>query len=120
MDGPRQKLMHQKLTTRLNPLHLELVNESYKHNVPPGSETHFKVCILYLFQLNRKKVVAVSAEFEGLSLIQQHRLVQSVLEEDLATGVHALAIKTLTPAKWEVSPENASLTTPNCMGGSKK
>lgn len=26
----------------LSPVHLEVVNESYMHNVPKGSETHFK------------------------------------------------------------------------------
>jgi BolA protein len=34
-----------KIEENLKPLYFECVNESYKHNVPKGSETHFKVCL---------------------------------------------------------------------------
>ena len=30
----------------LNPLHLEVVNESHRHSVPDNAETHFKVVIV--------------------------------------------------------------------------
>lgn len=40
-----------RLKEKFNPYHLDVVNESYKHNVPPGSETHFKVYINSLLQL---------------------------------------------------------------------
>lgn len=33
----------EKLQSKFEPIHLDIVNESYKHNVPNGSETHFKV-----------------------------------------------------------------------------
>lgn len=46
-----------KLYKALQPSHIETVNESYMHNVPPGSETHFKVLV-------------VSEEFNGLPLIK--------------------------------------------------
>ena len=55
--GPVEVSMYNKLKTGLQPVHLELRNESYMHNVPKGSETHFKV-------------VVVSAQFEGKPLIQ--------------------------------------------------
>lgn len=80
---------------------------SYKHNVPKGAESHFKV-------------VVVSPKFEGLPLVQQHRLVSSALQSEFETGLHALAIKTMTPAKWATAGETANLETPNCLGGSKK
>jgi hypothetical protein len=35
--------MERKLTESLGPSHLEILNESYMHSVPKGSETHFKV-----------------------------------------------------------------------------
>jgi hypothetical protein len=41
--GPRQTEIVQKLSATFQPLHLEVENESYKHSVPRGSETHFKV-----------------------------------------------------------------------------
>jgi acid stress-induced BolA-like protein IbaG/YrbA len=43
----------------------------------------------------------VSAAFEGLSMIQQHQRVYAPLRDWLATGeLHALALKTYTPAAW--------------------
>ena len=39
----------------------------------------------------------VSARFEGLSRIQQHKLVQEVFGGELGGAIHALSIKTSTP-----------------------
>jgi len=41
--GRVQQAIEAKLKEKLSPLFLEVVNESYKHAVPKGSETHFKV-----------------------------------------------------------------------------
>jgi len=41
--GKVEQLITTKLQSKFSPLHLEVVNESYKHSVPKGSETHFKV-----------------------------------------------------------------------------
>lgn len=50
------------------------------------------------------EAVVVSPSFEGLSLVRQHRLVLNALKDEFATDlVHALALKTFTPAKWEES-----------------
>ncbi len=38
-----QETIEQRLSDSLTPLQLEVVNESFMHNVPAGSETHFKV-----------------------------------------------------------------------------
>jgi BolA protein len=54
---PVEHAIRRKLTETLNPLHLDVFNESYMHNVPPGSETHFKV-------------VVVSDKFDNLPLIK--------------------------------------------------
>lgn len=50
-----------KLKEGLKPIHLEVINESYKHKVPPGSESHFKVVI-------------VSEVFNDKSLIDRHSI----------------------------------------------
>merc|ERR1712071_592345 len=55
--NPIENSIKEKLSADLNPLHLDIINESYMHNVPRGSETHFKV-------------VVVSDKFEKLSLLQ--------------------------------------------------
>eukprot|EP00128_Syssomonas_multiformis_P002852 Colp12_sorted_trinity150504_noHs@32461 len=104
MAGPVQEKIKAKLAEAFEPSHLEVLNESYMHSVPKGSETHFKV-------------VVVSNKFESAQLIQRHRMVNKVLKEELASGVHALSIHAKTPAQWEAS--NTVDKSPNCMGGSK-
>ena len=42
-------------------------------------------------------VDVTSKDFEGLSLIQQHKLVHEACGEHLTTSIHALQIKTRTP-----------------------
>ena len=45
------------------------------------------------------QVTVISSEFNGLSLVKQHQLVYSALKEELASeAIHALALKTVTPA----------------------
>lgn len=94
-----------KLTAAFNPLALYVENESHMHNVAPGSESHFKVTI-------------VSDEFDGKRLLACHRMVNKVLEDELANDIHALAIHTYTPEKWQ--SVDVIPTSPNCMGGSGK
>ena len=84
--------------------HLEVINESHGHSVPAGSETHFKV-------------VMVSPAFEGLSLVRRHQAVYAQLREQLAGGVHALALHTYTAAEW--AQRGAAPESPACRGGSK-
>ncbi|KAM9293942.1 bolA-like protein 1 [Gastrophryne carolinensis] len=104
MEKPVEASIRSKLSQNLEPCHLEVLNESYMHAVPPGSETHFKV-------------VVVSDAFNGKSLIQRHRVVNELLKEELAGPVHALSIQARTPEQWK---ENPSVTkSPGCMGGSK-
>ena len=93
-----------KLNAGLQPVHLDVINESHMHNVPAGSESHFKV-------------IAVSEEFQEKNLVARHRRINAILVDELAGGVHALSLETLTPDEWferggEV-PES-----PQCLGGS--
>ena len=44
------------------------------------------------------QVTVLASEFNGLSLVKQHRLVYSALKQELASeAIHALALKTTTP-----------------------
>jgi len=103
-----QDRIETKLRGALAPLHLDVENESSKHNVPKGSETHFKVFV-------------VSPAFEGKGLVDRHRMIHEVLAEELRTGVHALSLRALAPAQWEGAGEAASAAfqSPPCLGGSK-
>lgn len=92
-----------KLADAFAPAHLDVVNESSNHNVPEGSETHFKV-------------VVVSEQFGGERMLARHRQVHRALAEELAGGVHALAIHTYTQAEWQARFGDAPMSPP-CLGG---
>lgn len=101
-----QQTIETKLAEHFNPIHLEVVNESFMHNVPKGSESHFKV-------------VLASDKFEGERLIKRHRQVNAVLKIELADHIHALALHTYTAEEWQKKQGEAPVS-PNCMGGSNK
>lgn len=101
--GPIQNAIESALNKDLNPIHLEVVNESYMHNVPEGAETHFKVLV-------------VSKQFEGLPLIKRHRLVNDLVKQQLdGEFVHALSIVAKTEDQW--TPDYTITPSPNCRGG---
>jgi sulfur transfer protein SufE/stress-induced morphogen len=85
--------MRRKLQEALDPVTLVIRDDSSKHaghadrmGVASGTgETHFSMEI-------------VSAKFEGLTSIKRHRLVYSILDDDMTNGpVHALTLVTKTP-----------------------
>lgn len=100
-----QQSIEKKLEVAFNPIFLDVKNESHKHNVPPGSESHFKVVI-------------VSEAFEQKNLVQQHQMVHQALADDLSGPIHALSIQSKTPLQWENSTKTIRAT-PQCLGGSK-
>ena len=100
-----QSDIENKLLATLALDHLEVVNESYMHNVPANSATHFKV-------------TAVSADFEGKGSVGRHQMVYKLVAEELAGPVHALALHTYTPDEWQ-QREAVSPKSPDCLGGSK-
>uniref|UniRef100_A0A182NCL1 BolA n=1 Tax=Anopheles dirus TaxID=7168 RepID=A0A182NCL1_9DIPT len=101
--NPIEAAIRTGLTKELAPVHLEVVNESYMHNVPKGSETHFKVLV-------------VSQQFDGLPLIKRHRLVNDIVKTQLAGDfVHALSIVAKTPQQWDEAYKLQP--SPNCKGG---
>ncbi len=46
------------------------------------------------------EAVIVSAAFEGKNMIQQHQLVYAALGDRMRAEIHALSMRTLTPAQW--------------------
>jgi BolA protein len=83
-----------KLTEALQPVRLEIEDDSARHAGHPGhpggagqgGETHFNL-------------VVVSERFAGCSRLERQRLIHQLLAEELAGPVHALSVKTLTPAE---------------------
>ncbi|MGB5451239.1 MAG: BolA/IbaG family iron-sulfur metabolism protein [Sedimenticolaceae bacterium] len=100
-----QQQIEHKLRERFAPLHLEVANESHMHDVPEGSESHFRV-------------VLVTAQFEGRPLVQRHRAVNTTLQQELQGRIHALALHTMTPEEWFAKNGEAP-ESPPCLGGGK-
>ncbi|MCB9771870.1 MAG: BolA/IbaG family iron-sulfur metabolism protein [Candidatus Omnitrophica bacterium] len=47
------------------------------------------------------EAIVISPVFEGMMLIKQHQMIMKPLKEVLLHSVHALGLKTFTPAKWQ-------------------
>ena len=84
----RLQRMNDALFSELKPDILTIEDESARHNVPVGAETHFKV-------------VGVSTRFNDLSRILRHRLVNACLSAEFTTGLHALSLHLYTPDEWQ-------------------
>ncbi len=73
-----------RLTEALSPQALDVVDESHLHKghagARPGGETHYRIRI-------------TAAAFAGLSRLDMHRRINTLLADELAAGVHALAIE---------------------------
>ena len=86
-----ERTIREKLTSAFAPEALEIVNDSHRHAGHAGSpgtgESHFTVKV-------------VSAAFAGKSRLERHRLVNDALAQELAHGIHALAIKAMTPEEY--------------------
>ncbi|MFA7429145.1 MAG: BolA family protein [Rhodospirillaceae bacterium] len=98
--------MEAKLTAALNPQRLAILDDSHRHAghgdriaalkeqgagdghapIDGGGETHFRVEI-------------VSSAFEGKSRVERQRMVYAIVDSELRERVHALQLKTLTPAE---------------------
>lgn len=87
----------------LQPQFLEVVNESHQHNVPAGSESHFKVTV-------------VSDAFQGKMLLARHRMVNKILADELAQSIHALVLHTMTMDEW-FEKSGTRNDSPPCLGG---
>jgi len=94
-----------RLSAELEPTYMDVINESSNHNVPPGSESHFKL-------------VVVSDTFNGQNLLARHRVVNGILKAQLQASIHALAIHTYTDSEWRDMQGDAPVSPP-CHGGGK-
>ena len=50
----------------------------------------------------------VAADFEGRSRVQRHQRVYAALGDRMRAQIHALSMKTLTPAEWQALPAPAT------------
>jgi len=82
--------IRRKLESHFQPEQLEVINESHMHAGHAGSPgtgaSHFRVLV-------------VAGAFAGKSRVARHRMVNDALAEELAGGVHALAISAYAPGE---------------------
>ncbi len=82
--------MRSKLEAALAPERLEIEDQSHLHaghaGARPGGQTHYRIKV-------------ASARFLGKGRLERHRMVYALLAEEIAGGVHALAIETRTPGQ---------------------
>ncbi|MCB1803161.1 MAG: BolA/IbaG family iron-sulfur metabolism protein, partial [Gammaproteobacteria bacterium] len=71
-----------------------------------------------LLRLSHLRGLLVRDAFEGNALLKRHRAVNGVLAEELAGGIHALALHTMTPEEWFEKGGEAPQSPP-CLGGGK-
>ncbi len=91
--GPVAASIEKKLTEGLSPVSLKVIDESHHHaghghpgDKRHGNESHFRVEV-------------VSAAFTGKSRVERHRMVNALLAQEIAEGVHALAIGAKAPGE---------------------
>ncbi|WP_158816197.1 BolA family transcriptional regulator [Methylocapsa sp. S129] len=80
----------EKLEAGLEPIRLEVADESHLHaghsGARAGGETHYRIKV-------------ASARFSGKGRVERHRMVYALLADEIAGGVHALALQTLAPSE---------------------
>ena len=87
MSQQRYDMIQARLSTALNPIKLELADDSHLHAGHAGAKEgrgHYRVTI-------------VSTQFAGLRPIARHQLVYRSLGELMQTDIHALSITAYTP-----------------------
>ena len=87
MTNARATMIRERLTRELQPVKLEITDESAKHAGHAGAASgggHFIVNI-------------VSPAFENKTLIQRHRLVYDAVGDIMHSEIHALSIQAKTP-----------------------
>jgi BolA family transcriptional regulator, general stress-responsive regulator len=86
----RQERIASRLKEVFHPLELAVIDESHQHHGHSGwregGETHYRVRI-------------VADAFSGATRIARHRMVTDALADELAGGLHALAIEPRAPGE---------------------
>tara|TARA_B100001559_G_C15877985_1_gene339434 strand:+ start:158 stop:466 length:309 start_codon:yes stop_codon:yes gene_type:complete len=96
--GPIESQIVNTLSSFMNLVSLKIINESFMHNVPEGSESHFKI-------------VVVTNDFNNLSIIQRHKLIYKTLDS-LMNKIHALSIHAFNEEEFKLNP--VILDSPEC------
>jgi BolA protein len=97
-NGPIESQIINTLSSSMNLSSFKIINESFMHNVPDGSESHFKILV-------------VTDDFNNVPIMQRHKLIYKNLN-DLMHKIHALSIHAFTEEEFELNP--VILDSPEC------
>jgi len=86
-----QQKIERKMREALAAVHLEIIDESWKHAGHAGAAAGGGHFILQV----------VSDRFAGVSLLDRNRMVFNILKDEMQGEIHALAIKAMTPEEWK-------------------
>jgi BolA protein len=83
--------IEKKIENKLNPVSLEIINESHLHaghqeSFDGSGETHLRIKI-------------VTEAFEGMSRVDRHRAINALIDDEIAAGLHAIAIEAKAPSE---------------------
>lgn len=97
-----QQRIEDKIRAAFQPHFLAIENESHLHRAQRGGESHFKCTV-------------VSDQFEGLRKVARHQKLYQLLADELADGVHALALHLFTEPEWAALKQQVPAST-KCAG----
>jgi len=85
------KSINEKINNALSPISLEIVNESHLHaghqeSFDGSGETHLRIKV-------------ISPRFEGMSRVDRHRAINELVADEMAKGLHAIAIEARAPSE---------------------
>lgn len=103
----RMQRVESAIRAGINPDHLDVVDESHQHASRGSAFTHLRV-------------VVVSAGFEGLSRVARQQQIYGLLDAEFKGGLHALALRTLTPQEWAQEGGVDQHSSPACAGSDPK
>lgn len=78
-----EKIIKEKIEAALNIAELKVINESHLHRGHAGDngsgESHFKL-------------IVVSPDFDRKSRVERHKIINSILSDELKNKIHALSM----------------------------
>jgi len=90
-----------KLHKTLNPIYLEIIDESAMHHNSNNAETHFKIDIVSETFMNKRQLL-------------RHRTVQEIIKDELSQ-IKAFTLHTYTASEWEENNKKFERS-PSCRG----
>ncbi len=87
----RLKMVEQRVRAAIDPVHLQILDESHRHRGHEGARSggsHYRLTV-------------VSERFVGRSRLARHRMLYDAVGDAMNREIHAFALRTYTPEEWE-------------------